>query len=596
MSESFAARVSAVAQDARWATLVVVACCLLAWGPTVHGGFVDYDTPWLVVDNPLLREGDPAVIPTLLWDLSLGTRMTLGAEFLPVRDLSVLLDFALFGDAWWAHHAHNLLWYTTGCVAFLFVMRQILGRGLPALLAATLYATHPVHLECVAWLASRKDVLGLAFFWLALLVGLRGGRGAWWSAGLALVAIWSKNLTITLPVVLFITVGLLFRDRWRGRWLGAVLLHGLVLGTTLSLSLKLGDIVQMTVPSRASGPVELVVLQGRMLLHYAGSLVSPAGLSPTYPEPQLLPLDQVANTVGMAIYAMLLAAVPLLCWRKRARAALGVVWGFVMLAPVFQLVPLQNLVADRYLMLPLGGVVLALAAALPRHRLTAWAAAGATVVFTLSSAMLAPMWHSSEALWAAAAQRYPDHVPALLRHAGAVAATDSGAALELYSAALVEHPDDARLWTGRGSAELALGDAAAAERSWRQALARKPDHRKALNNLAALLTRRGAAKEAVSLGHQLTGSYPTYADGWDTLSAAQIAAGYGIDAAASAERALALAPYSAQSWCNRGTAAFLVEDWATAARSWQRCAELDPTNAYPRRGLSELQRRGLHGP
>jgi Flp pilus assembly protein TadD len=585
--------VTVVAQDARWSALVVVICCLLAWGPTVHGGVVDYDTPWLVVDNPLLRDGDPAVIPTLLWDLSLGTRMTLGAEFLPVRDLSVLLDFALFGDSWWAHHAHNLWWYTVGCVAFLFVMREILGRGLPALLAATLYATHPVHLECVAWLASRKDVLGLAFFWTALLVGIRGGRGAWWSAGLALVAIWSKNLTITLPVVLFFTVLLLFRERWRGRWVVATVLHGAVLATTLSLSLRLGEVVQMTVPSRASGALELVVLQGRMLLHYAGSLLWPAGLSPTYPEPQLHPLEQLENIVGVAIYALLLAAVPLLWWRKRPRAALGVVWGFVMLAPVFQLVPLQNLVADRYLMLPLGGVVLALASALPRHRLTAAAAAGATVVFTLSSAVLAPMWHSSEALWGTAAQRYPDHVPALLRHAGAVAATDSRAALELYTAALVQHPDDPRLWTGRGSAELALGDPAAAERSWRQALARKPDHRKALNNLAALLTRRGAPPEAVALGQQLTRSYPTYAEGWDTLSAAQIAAGDGSGAAASAERALALTPYSATSWCNRGTAAFLLEDWPVAARAWQRCAALSPDNPYPRKGLSELERRGL---
>ncbi len=299
--------------------VAVALVCLVTWCRTLHDGYVNYDTPWLVTHNPLLTTGAVSVIPTLFTDLSLGTRMTLGAEFLPLRDLSVLLDFAVFGDWWFGHHLQNLAWYTGGCVAFLFVMRSLLGSGWRALLGALLFAVHPTHLECVGWLASRKDVMGLAFFWLAMLTGLRGGAGAWWSALLALFAIWSKNLTITLPILLMLTVWAIDRKRWQGRWALAIALHTIVVVGTLKLSFSVGDTVQMTIPSRAAGLAELVVLQGRMLMHYAESLIWPPSLSPWYPEPEFLPLKQAANVQGMALYVALVGAMPWFVWRGNRR-------------------------------------------------------------------------------------------------------------------------------------------------------------------------------------------------------------------------------------------------------------------------------------
>ena len=121
----------------------------------------------------------------------------------------------------------------------------------------------------------------------------------------------------------------------------------------------------------------------------------PASLS-RYPEPEVHPLVQWSNGLGVALYAGLVVAIPLLWFRRHRLAALGVVWGLGTLAPVFQLVPLQNLVADRYLMLPLGGIALTLAALIPPGRVTGWLSGAILLGFAGSSVQLSGIWHSTE--------------------------------------------------------------------------------------------------------------------------------------------------------------------------------------------------------
>lgn len=182
---------------------------LLTWFPTIHSGDVAYDTSWLILENPLLRDGDPSVIPRLFTGLDRGTRLTLGAEYLPFRDLSVLADFALFGANLIGHHLQNLAWYLLSCQLFLQISTGLLGRTLRAFWVAAAFCLHPQHVESVAWLASRKDVLSLAFVNLGLLLALRHGTG--WRSTLRgplclLIAMWAKNTGIVLPALAFLLV------------------------------------------------------------------------------------------------------------------------------------------------------------------------------------------------------------------------------------------------------------------------------------------------------------------------------------------------------------------------------------------------------
>ena len=80
--------------------LLLLLLGLVVWLPSIHNNTVNFDTPWLVVNNPILSTGDVSTVSQIWLDLSLSTRMVLGSEYLPVRDLTVLLDFAIFQDRW----------------------------------------------------------------------------------------------------------------------------------------------------------------------------------------------------------------------------------------------------------------------------------------------------------------------------------------------------------------------------------------------------------------------------------------------------------------------------------------------------------------
>ena len=104
-------------QTKRGTSALLVLLGILFWFPSIHDGTVSYDTPWLVVDNPILNSGDLGYLSMIWTDWGLGTRRTLGSEYLPVRDTSVLIDFWVFGDSWRAHHASTCLVLST-CLVF----------------------------------------------------------------------------------------------------------------------------------------------------------------------------------------------------------------------------------------------------------------------------------------------------------------------------------------------------------------------------------------------------------------------------------------------------------------------------------------------
>ena len=123
----------------------------------IHSGYVSLDTPWLVVNNPILSTGSYNHIATIFTDISLGTRLVLGAEYLPVRDLSVLLDFALFGDRFAYHHLSNLLLYLGSVFLLLRISAELFGKSGQVWLLVLLFTVHPIHVENVAWLGERVE-------------------------------------------------------------------------------------------------------------------------------------------------------------------------------------------------------------------------------------------------------------------------------------------------------------------------------------------------------------------------------------------------------------------------------------------------------
>ncbi len=160
-------------------TVLAIVLAAALYAPTLGRGLVNYDDPWLVHDNFIVQHPSLASLHAIFLDTSRDTRFVLGAEYLPVRDLSVMLDAAIWDDTYAGYHATSLALYL-GAIAAWFAALSAFGidRRIAGV-AVLVWAVHPTHAESVAWLAERKGVLAALFAALAMLgyARFRSGRG-----------------------------------------------------------------------------------------------------------------------------------------------------------------------------------------------------------------------------------------------------------------------------------------------------------------------------------------------------------------------------------------------------------------------------------
>ncbi len=271
-----------------WICLLLLAAIFGVYAQSRQFAFVNYDDPVYVTNNPHVRQGITA--ESALWALT----STEAANWFPVTRLSHMLDVQLFGmDAGWHHLVSVLIHAAASVLLFLFLVRAT-GARAPSAFVAFVFALHPLHVESVAWVAERKDVLCALFWFLALWAYVRGMRA------LVIVAfvlgLMSKPMIVTLPLVL------LLLDVWP-------LKRGLRLREKLPLfSIAAAGAVVTIVVQKAGGAVNPAAVFGLgnalvSYLVYVGKTFWPAGLAVFYPYPERLALWRVA-LAAVALAAM----------------------------------------------------------------------------------------------------------------------------------------------------------------------------------------------------------------------------------------------------------------------------------------------------
>ena len=150
----------------------VFAAALLINLPTLRYGFLtSWDDPTYVVDNPWIRGFTRE-------NLAFVFTRPYFANFLPLHLVSYMVDYSFWKLNPVGYHLQSVLLNAANAVLAFWVVRRLLGGFLPALIAALLFAVHPSHVEAVAWVSIRKDVLSTTFLLLTVLFYLRsiGGR------------------------------------------------------------------------------------------------------------------------------------------------------------------------------------------------------------------------------------------------------------------------------------------------------------------------------------------------------------------------------------------------------------------------------------
>ena len=424
-----------------------------AYAGSVFAAF-QFDDYNVIVQNPVVHS----------W-AALGDE--LGKGLRPVLKATYVLSWTLGGGEPAAFHALNVLLHAlNACLAYFVGLRLAArwrpGLGNAVLLAALLFALHPVQTEAVTYASGRSSSLVASFYLGALLVYLRGGP-AWASLALFALACGTKETALTLPAALLLCeLASGGRIDWRAvaKRQGAHWLLALALAGAAFAHERYGHFIAVAFSQRGIADNLLSQVQG--IGYLVSRLFAPHRLNIDPALPALSAWDAALAFQAAALGALLLFGVYSL--RKRPWIGFGVCWFFLQLAPTNSLMPRLDVVNERQLYLALWGLALALSVQLSMLPWPRLAARGtAAVLLTVLAAL------------------------------GLSRQLDYRSEVALWEAAVREAPWNARAYNNLGYARAIAGDHAGAVRDYRQALAFAPDDARARYNLersAALLRAR----------------------------------------------------------------------------------------------------------
>jgi len=390
----------------------LIVLVLVVYGNILGNRFTNWDDEHLIVKNKAIRALD---IPFIIKNFHL--------SYPPVPVISHCLDYLFWRLNPVGYHLTDLIIYALIALTFFCLSSALIGSREAAFAAAALFAVHPLHVESVAWLSSRKDGMGMLFYLLSFLAYLqsREGRGReflWLSALFYLCAIWSKPLMITLPLALILYDVLLANQRCglKGSILNK-LPYLLPLLLTALATIFLDPHKDIHFSYHGGSMYNTFLAMSIVLGDYLRMLILPVNLSPLYLVEIPARVTEISCLLSLAaIAAMLVAAVA--AGRRAALFSFCVSWGAVSLIPVLQLIPVNVIKADRYLYLPTAALCLlcgrAVASALlrPRFRRGALAACAVVTLLAMLTIVQNAVWRDSASLWEAVIARNPESADA----------------------------------------------------------------------------------------------------------------------------------------------------------------------------------------
>ena len=340
--------------------LVLAAAALAVYYPVMGFDFVNLDDQLYVYENPYVQTGFTA--EGIRWAFT-----NLDANFWhPLTWLSHMLDWQLFGAWAGGHHAMGLLLHVANALILFMALARLTSRFWESAAVAALFALHPLHVESVAWVSERKDVLSTLFFMLTLLAYPRyvenrtPGRylGVLTPYALGLMA---KPMLVTVPFVL------LLLDIWPLRRFGS---GGLRWNAAKTLILEKIPFVVLAIPAgimaiiaqdrgTTLATIELVPLDMRLsnaavsTVAYLWKTVLPVDLAASYP---LVPVP-AGMAIGAGLILAAITAIALPAIRRYPYVTIGWLWYLGTLAPVSGLIQVgSHSMADRYTYIPLVGI------------------------------------------------------------------------------------------------------------------------------------------------------------------------------------------------------------------------------------------------
>jgi len=481
-----------------WTGAAVLTLLVFAvYGGVFRHGFTVFDDPSYITDNPMVmgglsREG-------VWWAFTTG----LTGNWHPLTWLSHMADFSLFGMAPGGHHFVSVAFHAVNGVLLFRLMDELTDAWWPSFAVACLFAVHPLHVESVAWVAERKDVLSTFFGLLSLLAYARHCRqpeGRWLVASLAalVASLLSKSTLVTLPILMLLLDAwpLKRAPRWREK-APFFLVAAVFAGITFLVQRANGNVSTL----QAHPLLPRLANAALSALLYIRMMFWPSGLAVFHPFPPLAGLLWKGAAALLVLGGATAAA-----WRARGSRPylwLGWAWYLVTLLPVIGIVQVgtQGL-ADRYTYIPLVGPFIILAWAgkeAAQPRVMAGCLVIAVAFLGIGARTQAATWKNSVTLFTHAIRSGNDC--ALVRSNLGMARYLEGdftAAEVDYQVALTLNSSDSLAHAGLGKALWGAGRHEEAVSAYRKAVRFRPGDPDGLYRLGRALAATDHGDEALA--------------------------------------------------------------------------------------------------
>jgi tetratricopeptide (TPR) repeat protein len=481
--------------------------------------FVSYDDPAYLTENLQVRGG--LTWASLQWAF---TTFDI-ANWHPLTWVSFLCDVSLFGIRPGGHHLVNVAFHIANSILCFFLLRALTGSRWRSALVAALFALHPSHVESVAWISERKDVLSTLFWFLttfAYLAWVRrpSRRRYGLMAMLFALGLLAKPMLVTLPLTL------LLLDLWpleRVQSLGDAVAR---LREKAPLFLMVVALSMVTLLAQSNGGAmssfDKLPMAPRLanafqaVVRYLGLALWPTNLSAFYPFQHGAP--QFWKSVAAGAILAALSVIALLQARKRPYLIVGWAWFLITLVPVIGIIQVgSQAMADRYTYLPFLGLFIifawGLAEVVQRLALPPWVpAAGATLwlgVLMFLTARQVSTWRNTYTLFGHARQ-VSQNTPLACMAMGHALIEDGrlADAVQEYRNALRMAPDFTPIVYSLGRTLVRMGNGEEALKIYRDLLARHPAETAAHFFLAQGLEEMGKDEEAIKEYRQIENTDP----------------------------------------------------------------------------------------
>jgi Flp pilus assembly protein TadD len=613
------AQASIVRRWPLWISIGLIALNIAIYAPVAHHDFVNFDDDDYVTNNDVVGRG-------LTWNgISWALTTAHASNWHPLTWISHMLDVQLYGMNAGGHHVTSLLLHIASSILLFALLYRMTGAVWRSAFVAALFAVHPLHVESVAWVAERKDVLSTLFAMLTIwsyVVYVQRPSARRYLSVLVLFALglMAKPMLVTLPFAL------LLLDFWplqratisnlawalrpaagagaNGKQESRDLLWRLAREKLPLLALTvLSSVVTYQAQLRGNAVVGLAAtaldrrIENALIAYvaYIGKTIWPAHLAVLYPYSQ----QPLTAALGAALVLIAASIVAIRLARRCPYLPVGWFWFLGTLVPVIGIVQVgSQSMADRYTYVPLIGLFLIAAwggadllGRLNRQASVLVMTAGITIAAcTVAARIQVGYWENGIALWQHAVNVTRDNFMAhgnlgnVLSRAGRV-----DEAITNFNEALRLRPDYTDSHTNLGIALAKQGRLAEALPHFSTAASLSPAGAEKYNNLGSAYANLGRIDESIAEYEKALRLKPDYPEAHHNLGLALSKKGQADDAVAHYREALRLKPDYPDAHSNLGAALANQGKIDDAIREFTEALRIDPANSLAKRLMNEIK-------